>query len=111
MLILVAFLLLFVLSSPWNLIGFVVLIVLWFGELTFWHRKVRHWRPAVGAQNLIGQDAVALSACRPRGQVRMNGETWDAHCNAGVDAGDTVRVVARERLTLVVEPVLPTPPA
>jgi membrane protein implicated in regulation of membrane protease activity len=108
MLIIVAFLLLFVLGSPWNLIGFVAVVVLWFGELTFWHRRVRHLRPAVGAQNLIGRDAVVVSPCRPRGRVRLDGETWGARCAAGADAGDHVRIVGRERLTLVVEP---TPPA
>jgi len=104
MLIIVAFLLLFVLSSPWNLIAFVGVIVLWFGELTFWHRRVRHLQPSVGAQTMIGRGAVALSPCRPRGQVRLDGETWNAHCVAGVDAGEPVRIVRRERLTLVVEP-------
>ena len=100
MLILVALLLPFALGSPWNLVGFIVAVVLWFGELAFWHRRVRHWRPGVGAQSLIGRGAVVVSACRPRGQVRLDGEIWDARGDAGADVGDGVRIVERERLTL-----------
>ena len=44
------------------------------------------------------------STCRPDGQVQLDGEIWQARCAAGADAGDSVRVVGRDRLVLVVEP-------
>jgi membrane-bound serine protease (ClpP class) len=59
----------------------------------------------VGAQTLIGKDAIVSTSCRPRGQVRLAGEVWEAHCDAGAAPGDTVRVVGREALTLLVVPI------
>jgi len=104
-LIILAFILLFLLPSPWSWIGFLVATLLWFVELLAWNRTVRHRRRVVGAQTLIGKDATVTEPCRPSGQVRLNGEIWGARCEAGADPGDTVRVVARDDLTLVVEPV------
>ena len=105
MLIILAFILLFLLPSPWNLIGFLVAIPLWFVELLAWNRTVKHRRRVVGAQTLIDKDATVTEPCRPKGQVRLEGEIWEARCDAGADPGDTVRVVGRDDLTLVVEPV------
>jgi len=104
-LIILAFILLFLLPSPWNLIGFFVAIPLWFVELLAWNRTVKHRRRVVGVQTLIGKDATVTEPCRPSGQVRLAGEIWAARCDAGADPGDTVRVVGRDDLTLVVEPV------
>jgi len=47
--------------------------------------------------------------CHPSGQVRLAGEIWAARCDQGADPGDTVRVVGRDDLTLVVEPVVAAP--
>jgi len=104
-LIILAFILLFLLPSPWNLIGFFVAIPLWFVELLAWNRTVKHRRRVVGVQTLIGKDATVTEPCRPSGQVRLAGEIWAARCDQGADPGDTVRVVGRDDLTLVVEPV------
>ena len=104
MLIILAFILLFLLPSPWNLIGFLVAIPLWFVELLAWNRTVKHRRRVVGVQTLIGKEATVTEPCRPSGQVRLDGEIWEARCAAGADPGDTVRVVGRDDLTLVVEP-------
>lgn len=103
--IIVAFLLLFVLPKPWNLVGFLVVIPLWILELFAWNRTMKHRRKAVGAQTLIGREAVVMTACRPRGQVRIGREIWEARCDVGADAGDAVRVVDRNELTLIVEPL------
>ena len=103
MLLIVAIVLLFVLPSPWNLVGFLVAIPLWFLELYGWNRTVRNRRRVVGAQTLIGKDAVVSMPCRPVGQVRLDGEIWEARCDAGASQGDRVRVIGRDGLTLVVE--------
>ena len=107
MLIIVAFLLLFVLPKPWNLVGFLVVIPLWVLELLAWNRTMKSRRKVVGAQTLIGREAVVLRACQPRGQVRIDGEIWEARCDAGAAEGDAVRVVDRNNLTLIVEPAGP----
>jgi membrane protein implicated in regulation of membrane protease activity len=102
-LIFVAVALLLVLPSPWNLVGFLVVLPIWVGELFAWNRTVKHRRKVVGAQTLIGKEATVTRPCRPDGQVRLDGETWEARCSAGADPGEKVRVVGRDDLTLVVE--------
>lgn len=107
MLILLAIALLVVLPSPWNVVAFVVGVPVWILELLAWNRTVKHRRRVVGAQTLIGKEATVSTACRPRGQIRLDGEIWEARCDAGAAPGDTVRVIGREALTLLVEPVGP----
>ena len=104
MLIIVAFVLLLFLPSPWNLVAFLVTAPLGIIELLAWNRTVRHRKKAVGAQNLIGRNAVVVSSCRPDGQVRLDGEIWAARSNTGASVHESVSVVGRNRLTLIVEP-------
>jgi membrane protein implicated in regulation of membrane protease activity len=96
--------LLFVLPYPWNVTGLTICLVLGLGELFLWNRTVRHRRAVVDVDTLIGRTATVTAPCRPVGQIRLDGETWEARCEAGADPGDTVRVIGRKRLTLVVEP-------
>jgi membrane protein implicated in regulation of membrane protease activity len=103
-LIIVAVVLLLVLDGPWNIVAFVIVTLLWFAELYGWSRTVRKQRRVVGAETLIGQEAVVTEPCRPLGQVRVGGETWEARCEAGASPGDRVRVVGRDKLVLLVEP-------
>ncbi len=103
MLFVVAFVLLLLLPSPWDLVGFTLCLVLGIGELLFWNRTVKRRRVRTGAETLIGTQGVVVTPCRPLGQVRVAGEIWAARCVAGADAGDTVTVVGREQLTLLVE--------
>ena len=79
------------------------LVLAVFEVILYWHRTVRHRREAVGAKTLIGREAIVLTECRPTGQVRFDGEIWSATCATGASPGDTVRVVGRDRLRLVVE--------
>jgi len=100
----VALVLLFLLPSPWNFVGFIGGLIVFVGEVLFWNRKVRSGRKTVGAQTLIGKEATVVSPCRPGGQVRIAGEIWAARCSAGADMGETVTVVGRDGLTVWVEP-------
>jgi membrane-bound serine protease (ClpP class) len=108
MLIFLAVALLLLLSSPWNIVAFIVLLPLWVLELFGWNRTTKRHRKAVGAETLIGREAVVTLPCRPEGQVRLDGEIWEARCEARASIGDRVRVTGRERLTLIVEPVAPS---
>jgi membrane protein implicated in regulation of membrane protease activity len=103
MFLLVAIVLLVVLPSPWNAVGFVAGVVLFAGEIVFWNRTVRGRRAAVGVETIVGASATVVSACRPAGQVRARGEIWRAQCADGADPGDRVIVVAQHGLELVVE--------
>ena len=105
MLIFLAILLVLVLPSPWNWIAFFVCIPLWVLELFGWNRTTKRYRKSVGAETLIGREAVVSTPCRPVGQVRLDGEIWEARCEAGAGTGERVRVTGRQRLTLIVEPV------
>jgi membrane protein implicated in regulation of membrane protease activity len=98
-----ALVLLLVLPSPWNSVGFVIGLVLFAGEVVFWNRTVRQRRAQTGADTLIGQTATVITACRPDGQVRLLGEIWEAYCEEGADPGDSVMVAAHDELKLVVE--------
>lgn len=71
-----------------------------------------HQHPfASGSEGLLGQMATALDPLAPTGRVRVLGETWNAELSASaqaleieVEAGSHVRIVAVERLHLIVEP-------
>jgi membrane protein implicated in regulation of membrane protease activity len=102
--LILALVLLLLVPSPWNFIGFFASLVLFLGELAFWSRSMRGRRKAVGAETLIGAQAAVLEPCRPVGQVRVGGEIWQARSEAGADPGDTVSVVGLDGLTLLVEP-------
>ena len=96
---------LFVFPDGWEIpviVGFGILEIV---ETTLTWRLSQMWRPRVGPETLIGAVGRAVTDCRPRGTIRVNGEAWQARSETGAAAGEAVRVVARERLTLVVEPV------
>ena len=111
MFLLVAIVLLVVLPSPWNLVGLAAGLLAFVGELAFWRRRVKPLEVRAGAETLIGETGRVVTACRPDGQVEVNGELWQARCAAGADVGRQVRVVGRDRLRLTVEPVEDGTPA
>ena len=77
-------------------------------DSAFWFRWSRRRRAAVGPETLVGTLAEVVEAVEPVGRVKVNGELWNARAGAAVDvpleAGERVRIVAIEELTLVVEP-------
>ena len=60
--------------SPWDwaLVGTAAVIEI--GESFFWLWWNRRRRPQVGIETLIGRRATVAAACRPAGQVRVDGE-------------------------------------
>jgi membrane-bound serine protease (ClpP class) len=95
---------LFVIQGPWGLVLVGLAAIVEIGETFFWVRLSRHRRIRAGAETLIGARAEVVSPCKPLGHVRVVGELWRARCEAGAEAGETVRIVGREGLTLLVEP-------
>ena len=104
MLIFLAIALLLVLPEPWNWVACLATGAVWVVELFIWNRTVRGRRKAVGVQTLIGRIAAVSATCDPEGQVRLEGEIWNARCAGVAGVGEQVRVVGREGLTLLVEP-------
>jgi membrane-bound serine protease (ClpP class) len=70
-----------------------------------WSKRIdRRTKPTTGAEAMIGRPAEVVEPCRPKGTVELDGELWQARCDAGADIGDTVRIESVEGLTLVVAP-------
>ena len=95
----------FVVPDGWaipTVIGFGILEVT---ETVVTWRLSRRGAPKVGSETLIGATGIAVTDCRPVGSVRIRGEVWQGRCEAGVAAGNRVRVAGRDRLTLLVEPI------
>ena len=98
---------LFVLDEPWDVLVVVGALVLEVGEIFFWFWYSKRRRILVGVETLIGAEALVVTPCRPLGQVRIQGELWEATCDSGADTGARVRVVGREGLRLEVEAAAP----
>jgi len=94
----------FVLPEPWGLIAIVVGGLLDIAEVIVFRAWSKRRKPSVGVETLVGKTAVALGALSPRGQVRLDGEIWEARSDTAVVRGDEVVVRAVEGLTLLVEP-------
>jgi membrane-bound serine protease (ClpP class) len=92
---------------PWpaNLVVVCLGVVGEVGEIVWGRRLAKRWRPRTGAEAMVGMEGEVVSSCHPRGQVRVNGELWEATCPEGADAGQTIRVKLVEGLVLVVQPV------
>ena len=66
---------------------------------------MRRKKVMAGPESIIGSVGVALTDLNPEGEVRVEGLVWRARSTSPVKAGARVRVVSREGLTLIVEPV------
>jgi membrane-bound serine protease (ClpP class) len=66
--------------------------------------QARKRAPVTGAEQMIGIRGEVVDWADGRGSVRVHGEIWSARGNGTLHAKDAVRVVARDGLTLIVEP-------
>jgi membrane-bound serine protease (ClpP class) len=69
--------------------------------------KARQRKPKTGAEQLIGSHGHVVDWRGSEGTVHLLGEHWSARSDAALEAGSPIRVVAREGLTLTVEPAKP----
>lgn len=70
-----------------------------------WSKRMEKQRPAPSPQQeLVGMVGEVVTSCRPRGQVMVRGELWEALCPEGAEPGAAVRVEAVDALTLTVAP-------
>jgi membrane-bound serine protease (ClpP class) len=93
------------LPLPWNLIVIVVAAALEFSLWFFGVRYSRRRRATVGVETMVGTLGQAISTLEPTGQVKVDGEIWEARSRSHVRPGDTVRVTAIDGLMLEVEKV------
>jgi membrane protein implicated in regulation of membrane protease activity len=104
MVMLIAVVIAFFVPWPANLVVLILGVVGEVGEVIWGRRLARRWRPKTGAETMIGKRAEVVSRLHPNGQVRLDGELWEAKSMADADVGETVIVRALDGLTLVVEP-------
>jgi membrane-bound serine protease (ClpP class) len=95
----------FVVPDGWGIPVVVVAAALEVLETFGTWRWSRRGRAKIGPETLIGGSGRAITDCRPDGMVRVHGEDWRARCDEGVSAGHRIRVVGRDQLTLLVEPL------
>jgi membrane-bound serine protease (ClpP class) len=95
----------FWLPTTWGIVAVIGAAVVELAEigLYVWYSKRR--RATTGAEGLVGAVGVAVTACDPEGQIRIEGELWNASCAEGARSGDRVVVQRLEGLTLIVAPV------
>jgi membrane-bound serine protease (ClpP class) len=91
------------LPLPWSLVVIAAAAALEVGLWTVGVRYSRRRRAQVGVETMVGALGHALSPLDPVGQVKVDGEIWEAHAAGSVRAGDPVRVTGVEGLTLEVE--------
>jgi membrane protein implicated in regulation of membrane protease activity len=96
----------FSIPTPWNVIVLAAACVLEVVEIVLlrrWSKRLdRRTARTTGSEAMIGRRAEVVEPCRPKGTVQLQGELWEARCEGGADAGETVRVKSIDGLTLIV---------
>ena len=77
-------------------------------EISIWLRW-RKRRSITGAETMTGERGIAVTDCRPTGQVRLRGQLWSATCPQGVRSGEPVVVTAVRGVRLEVAPDVSAP--
>jgi membrane-bound serine protease (ClpP class) len=93
-----------VLPSPWGWVAIIVAAAIDIVETAFFVRWSKRRRAVVGAETLVGRRAVVVRALAPRGQVKLDGEVWEARAQYDALPGDEVVVTSVDGLVLEVEP-------
>jgi membrane protein implicated in regulation of membrane protease activity len=95
-------------GGPWAFVLLALAVVAEVVEIILLRKWAKHLneqhRSRSPEEQLVGLIAEVVTPCRPRGQVRVRGELWDARCEAGAGEGDAVQVERVESLTLFVSP-------
>lgn len=89
---------------PWNFAVIMIAAACEASIVVLGIRYSRLRRTRVGVETLIGTTAFVISPLGPTGQVKVNGEIWQAHSEREAPVGETVLIRAVNGLTLEVEP-------
>jgi membrane-bound serine protease (ClpP class) len=92
----------FLLPTPWGIAAVVGAAAFELAEIGVFVWLSKRRRATTGVEALPGTVGVAVTACDPEGQVRVEGELWNAICEEGARPGDRVVVERVEGLTLIV---------
>jgi membrane-bound serine protease (ClpP class) len=103
-LILTLILALVFLPWPWNAAAIVIAVAWEVSGAVLSIRYSRRGRARVGVETMVGTTASVITPLMPDGQVRVNGEIWQAHSEHDASVGEKVLIRAVNGLTLEVEP-------
>ena len=93
-----------VLPSPWGWVAVLGAAAIDVGETLFFLRWSKRRRATVGAETLVGRRAVVVRSLTPGGQVKLDGEVWEARSDVHLEPGREVVVTGLDGLVLDVEP-------
>ena len=93
-----------VIPSPWGWVAVIAAALVDVAETAFFVRWSKRRRSAVGLETLVGRRAVVIRALSPRGQVKLDGEVWEACAEYDLLPGAEVVVRSVDGLVLMVEP-------
>lgn len=65
--------------------------------------KAQRKQPTTGREGLVGEIGVAKTQIKPEGQIFLHGEIWNATSEEHIKKGDKVKVVAVNKLEVVVK--------
>ena len=91
------------LDGWWRIAAIGALLVFEVIEISIWLRW-RKRRSITGAETMVGEKGLAVTDCRPVGQVRLKGQLWSATSPQGVSSGETIVVTAVRGVRLEVAP-------
>lgn len=91
-----------VIPSPWSWIAVIGAATVDVAETAVLIRWSKRRRAVVGAEALVGRPGVVVRALTPRGQVRVDGELWDARAEYPLAPGEEVVVTSLDGLVLEV---------
>ncbi len=69
--------------------------------------RARQRKALIGADAMVGFDAIAMEPLAPSGHVLVEGEIWRAIANQPAAQGAQLRVVGHDQMLLYVEPIVP----
>ena len=93
-----------VIPSPWGWVAVIVAGAIDIAETAFFVKWSKRRRATVGVETLVGRQATVVRALTPRGQVKVDGEVWEARAEYDLLPGEEVVVRAVDGLLLEVEP-------
>lgn len=80
-----------------------IFITLFFSYAIAKAMKARKAKPKIGEKDLVGEKGIAITDIKPKGQVKVKGEIWQAESEEEINEGEEVIVVKQNRLILKVK--------
>ena len=95
-------------SARTTLIAVALVMSSIFGAIVYKVAEAKRMKVKGGPEELIGKTGTAVSELAPRGEIRIEGQTWRAETlHDRIGQGELVEVVSREGLLLRVKPKHP----